>query len=40
MTFGLLVFSIALLDDLIMALTGKAPSFESVVKADPIEGKE
>lgn len=40
MTMGLLVFTISLLDDLIVALTGRAPSFETVVKGDPIEGKE
>ncbi|MCK7613573.1 TRAP transporter small permease [Roseibium sediminicola] len=40
MTLGLLVFAISLLDDLIVALMGRAPSFETVVKADPIEGKE
>jgi len=40
MTLGLLVFTISLLDDLIVALMGRAPSFETVVKADPIEGKE
>jgi TRAP-type C4-dicarboxylate transport system permease small subunit len=40
MTLGLLVFSISLLDDFILSLTGRAPSFETVVKADPIEGKE
>jgi len=40
MTLGLLVFSISLLDDLILSLTGRGPSFETVVEADPIEGKE
>ncbi len=40
MTFGLLVFSVSLLDDLIMALSGRTPSFEAVVKDDPIEGRE
>ncbi|KZM47453.1 TRAP transporter small permease [Labrenzia sp. OB1] len=40
MTAGLLVFSVALLDDLITALTGRAPSFETVSKGDLIEGKE
>ncbi|ASP33797.1 TRAP transporter small permease [Labrenzia sp. VG12] len=40
MTLGLLVFSISLLDDLIVSLTGRAPSFETAVKADLIEGKE
>lgn len=40
MTLGLLVFSISLLDDLIASATGRVPSFEAVVKADPIEGKE
>jgi len=40
MTLGLLVFSISLLDDLVLSLTGRAPSFENAVKADPIEGKE
>ncbi|MHA7777437.1 TRAP transporter small permease [Roseibium sp. M-1] len=40
MTLGLAVFSISLLDDLILSLTGGAPSFETAVKADPIEGKE
>lgn len=40
MTMGLLVFAISLLDDLIVSLTGREPSFETVVKADPIEGKE
>lgn len=40
MTFGLLVLAIALLDDLISALTGNAPSFETAVREDLIEGKE
>lgn len=40
MTLGLLVFTISLLDDLFVALTGHAPSFEAAVKNDPIEGKE
>lgn len=40
MAAGLLVFSIALLDDLITALCGRAPSFETVSKDDLIEGKE
>jgi TRAP-type C4-dicarboxylate transport system permease small subunit len=40
MTAGLFVFSVALLDDLITALAGHAPSFEAVVKDDPIEGSE
>lgn len=40
MTLGLLVFTISLLDDLLVALTGGAPSFETAVKSDPIEGKE
>lgn len=40
MTFGLLVFTAALLDDLIVVLTGHPPSFETVSKDDLIEGKE
>ncbi|POF28745.1 TRAP transporter small permease [Roseibium marinum] len=40
MTAGLLVFSVALLDDLISALAGRTPSFETVSKDDLIEGKE
>ncbi|MCX2721860.1 TRAP transporter small permease [Roseibium salinum] len=40
MTFGLLVFTAALLDDLVAALTGDAPSFETASKDDPIEGRE
>ncbi|CTQ53078.1 TRAP-type C4-dicarboxylate transport system, small permease component [Roseibium album] len=40
MTLGLLVFAIALLDDLLHALTGHAPSFETAVSDDLIEGKE
>jgi len=40
MTLGLGVFALALLDDLVLSLTGHAPSFETVVKSDPIEGKE
>ena len=40
MTFGLLVFSISLLDDLVMTLLGKLPSFESLGAKDLIEGRE
>ncbi|GAA0774302.1 TRAP transporter small permease [Roseibium denhamense] len=40
MTLGLIVLAIALLDDLVTALRGKAPSFETVVRDDPIEGSE
>ncbi|WP_428643710.1 TRAP transporter small permease [Roseibium sp.] len=40
MTLGLSVFSVALLDDLVLAVSGKAQSFEIVSKEDPIEGKE
>lgn len=40
MTFGLLVYSISLADDLIVAVTGGAPSFETAVRSDPIEGSE
>ncbi|PVB61605.1 TRAP transporter small permease [Labrenzia sp. 011] len=40
MAAGLLVFSIALLDDLVVALAGHAPSFETVIKDDLVEGKE
>ncbi|MEO9528000.1 TRAP transporter small permease [Roseibium sp.] len=40
MTLGLVVFTVALLDDLILLLTGHAPSFETVEKSDPIEGME
>ncbi len=40
MALGLFVFSLALLDDLVVALTGEAPSFEAVIKDDMIEGKE
>ncbi|MEL7524211.1 MAG: TRAP transporter small permease [Pseudomonadota bacterium] len=40
MTLGLMVFSISLFDDLVQTLTGGEPSFEAVVKDDPIEGKE
>ncbi|MCV0426896.1 MAG: TRAP transporter small permease [Roseibium sp.] len=40
MTFGLMVFAISLFDDLVLTLVGSDPSFETVVKDDPIEGKE
>ncbi len=40
MTTGLLVFSLALLDDLVLALTGKAPSFEAAAKDNSIEESE
>ncbi len=40
MTLGLLVFSISLFDDLVQILAAGQPSFEVVVKDDPIEGKE
>lgn len=40
MTLGLMVFSISLFDDLVQILAGGEPSFEAVVKDDPIEGKE
>lgn len=40
MTLGLLVFSISLFDDLVQILAAGQPSFEAVVKDDPIEGKE
>jgi len=40
MTAGLFVFAVSLLDDLICAVTGHTPSFEAVIKADPIEGIE
>ena len=40
MTLGLGVFALALFDDLILILTGQAPSFETAAKADLIEGKE
>lgn len=40
MTVGLLVFAVALLDDLLLALSGQGPSFETVSREDPIEGKE
>ncbi|WP_422022155.1 TRAP transporter small permease [Roseibium sp.] len=40
MTLGLFVLAIALLDDLVTSLRGQAPSFETVVRDDPIEGSE
>lgn len=40
MTLGLFILSIALLDDLIVSLTGKKVSFETVVRDDLIEGVE
>lgn len=40
MTFGLFVFTVSLLDDLVITLLGKAPSFESLGDKDLIEGRE
>ncbi|GAB4576686.1 MAG: hypothetical protein Tsb0019_01420 [Roseibium sp.] len=40
MTVGLFVFSLALVDDLILSLSGAAPSFETAAKDDPVEGRE
>ncbi|WP_150525427.1 TRAP transporter small permease [Roseibium sediminis] len=40
MTFGLFVFSISLLDDLVTTALGNAPSFESLGDKDLIEGRE
>jgi len=40
MTLGLVVFSLSLLDDLVLAMTGRAPSYETVIKDDLVEGKE
>ncbi len=40
MAFGLLVLTIALVDDLICAIAGGKPSFETVVRDDLIEGSE
>jgi TRAP-type C4-dicarboxylate transport system permease small subunit len=40
MTLGLLVFAVALLDDLIQALTGRVLSFDAAVTDEVIEGKE
>lgn len=40
MAFGLLVLAIALLDDLVCAVTGGAPSFETAKRDDLIEGSE
>lgn len=40
MTLGLGVFTVALLDDLVLLLTGQGASFETVEKDDPIEGME
>lgn len=40
MTFGLFVFLIALIDDLVVLVGGHAPSFELATKDDLIEGKE
>jgi len=40
MTAGLFVFSLALFDDLIVSLSGNAPSFEAAAKTDPVEGVE
>lgn len=40
MTFGLVVFTISLLDDLVMTLLGNKPSYESAVKGEAWEGGE